>query len=240
MAIEAASTPAAPVSLGEYESVDWRALPTLEARSHAYVPEQVAETLRREIAAGRIPPGTKLPEVLLATTLGVSRHTLRAGLHLLEEDGIAERVPNRGVFVLSPSRNDLVEIYGVRRIVEPGILRTVTFGAEALSELERLARGSGLQRITELAEANQAFHRLIVSAAASDMLDRMMARVFARMQLAFSGYDHSAYLSFRERHITIVEHLRRGEPALAAAELERYLDDSERIALTGYAAKLDE
>lgn len=214
----------------------WGALPRLSDREHAFVPEQVAQTLRDEISAGRIPPGAKLPEVVLSEAMVVSRHTLRAGLQLLEEDGMARREPNRGVFVVSPSLADLEEIYRIRRIIEPGVVRTLAIDAHALDALESAARGADepdtdASDAASLAAANQAFHRVLIEQAGSELLNRTMARVLAQMRLAFSGYDPSVYREFRERHLAIVELLRRGEAETAASVLDDYLRDSERRAV---------
>lgn len=219
------------------DAFQWAALPSLGAKTHAFVPDQIAQTLKKEIAAGRIPPGTKLPEVLLATSMNVSRHTLRAGLHVLEEEGMARREPNRGVFVISPTLADLTEVYRVRRIVEPGILRTVPFDAAAAARLEAAVNTTDVESISLLAESNQTFHRLIVEHAGSDVLSRAMSRIFALMQLAFSDYVISDYTDFRTRHFTIIEYLRRGDTERAAQTLDTYLRDSERIALTRFKGR---
>lgn len=63
----------------------------------------IAETLRREIAAGAYGPGDKLPsEAELARRFGVNRHTVR---HALAELALAGEVRSRrgaGVFVAGP------------------------------------------------------------------------------------------------------------------------------------------
>lgn len=212
------------------------ALPRLGPRAHAHVPDQVAGTLRREISAGRIPPGAKLPEVALARAMEVSRHTLRAGLQLLEEEGLARREPNRGVFVASPSSEDLLELYRVRRVIEPGVMRTACFDAAALDALEAAARACDVESAASLAEANQAFHRLLVERAGSELLDRLMARILAQMRLAYTDYDVSVYRAFREEHIRIVDLLRAGEAERAADALDAYLRDSERRAIRAHGA----
>jgi len=65
----------------------------------------IAEQLTAGIAAGRLPPGTRLPpERELALSLGVSRMTVRQALGDLERDGLLRRVVGRagGTFVCEP------------------------------------------------------------------------------------------------------------------------------------------
>src|SRR5437870_5392849 len=61
---------------------------------------QVAEQLRRDVAAGRYAPGDRLPsEGDLARAFSVSRGTLRQALGELAGDGLLQTVPGHGTFV---------------------------------------------------------------------------------------------------------------------------------------------
>ncbi|MFC7703552.1 phosphonate metabolism transcriptional regulator PhnF [Plastorhodobacter daqingensis] len=59
----------------------------------------IADTLRRELAAGLYPPGAKLPtEAALAARFGVNRHTLRHALSVLAQEGLVHSRRGAGVF----------------------------------------------------------------------------------------------------------------------------------------------
>jgi GntR family transcriptional regulator, phosphonate transport system regulatory protein len=59
------------------------------------------QTLEADIAAGRYPPGARLPsEADLAARFGVNRHTVRRALAALAEAGIVHARRGAGVFVL--------------------------------------------------------------------------------------------------------------------------------------------
>lgn len=61
---------------------------------------RIAETLRRHIAAGDYQPGDLLPsEAQLMTEFRVSRHTVRAALARLGQDGLITRVKGKGSIV---------------------------------------------------------------------------------------------------------------------------------------------
>ncbi|WAX55162.1 GntR family transcriptional regulator [Jatrophihabitans cynanchi] len=65
--------------------------------------EAVFAHIQREIAAGRLTPGTKLlGERRFAEQLSVSRETVRLGLRMAEQAGLIVRVPTRGTFVAPP------------------------------------------------------------------------------------------------------------------------------------------
>lgn len=66
---------------------------------------RIAEELRRQIQAGEIPPGDKLPsERVLAEKYGAARNTAREAVRLLAEQGLVTAKHGRGVFVRERQR----------------------------------------------------------------------------------------------------------------------------------------
>ncbi|MEN8255318.1 MAG: GntR family transcriptional regulator [Verrucomicrobiota bacterium] len=64
--------------------------------------QKMAQTLRKQITAGKRAAGSRLPtEMELAGTHGVSRITVRHALQLLEDEGLILRRPKLGTFVSS-------------------------------------------------------------------------------------------------------------------------------------------
>ncbi len=64
--------------------------------------QQIADELRRGIAAGRYLPGRALPsESEIAATLGVARLTVRKAVRVLADEGLVEVSRGRGAFVSS-------------------------------------------------------------------------------------------------------------------------------------------
>ena len=96
--------------------------------------QQISEMLIREIAAGRMIDGEKLPpEREMAVGLGIAVGTLRKALAELERKGLLERVQGSGNYVRS--KPDVASVYSMFRLelVDAGGLPT----AKVLS-VERL------------------------------------------------------------------------------------------------------
>jgi GntR family transcriptional regulator len=86
--------------------------------------QQIAELLIRDIAAGRLIDGERLPpERDMAATLGIAVGTLRQALKSLTEKGFLERVQGSGNYVRA--RSDAASVYALFRLgVEGGGLPT--------------------------------------------------------------------------------------------------------------------
>lgn len=64
---------------------------------------QVTAAIRRQIESGELSSGSMLPpEIALARQLGVSRHTMRAGLDALVREGLLVRQRGKGTIVARP------------------------------------------------------------------------------------------------------------------------------------------
>lgn len=98
--------------------------------------QQIAELLIRDIAAGRLIDGERLPpERDMAATLGIAVGTLRQALQSLTEKGLLDRVQGSGNYIRAKA--DAASVYALFRLerVEGGGLPT----ARVLS-VDRLAK----------------------------------------------------------------------------------------------------
>jgi GntR family transcriptional regulator, N-acetylglucosamine utilization regulator len=71
---------------------------------------QLEDGLRRLIDSGELPVGVSLPgEMTLASTLGLSRHTVRHALGVLADQGLISRQRRRGTHVTGGGRASITE-----------------------------------------------------------------------------------------------------------------------------------
>ena len=66
-------------------------------------------TLREQIFAGELPPGTFLDETALCDRLEISRTPLREALKVLTAEGLLRHEPRRGCFVSEVTEQDLFQ-----------------------------------------------------------------------------------------------------------------------------------
>jgi DNA-binding GntR family transcriptional regulator len=87
------------------------------------VAEAVADTLRMRILSGDLGEGEQLRQEVLAAELGVSRIPLREAFRLLEGEGLITIAPHRGAVVAVRSPEEIGELFDLRVLLEPDILR---------------------------------------------------------------------------------------------------------------------
>ena len=150
---------------------------------------EVAAHLRQDISKGRLAPGTRLLESDLAVSFGVSRGPVREALRDLARAGLVVGVPNRGMFVCTPSDADLEEIFVLREALESAALRLAITKVlpEDADRLRGLLHGMETARERRDSAGRKAldlrFHREIFLIAGSARLLRSYDDLVAEMLL---------------------------------------------------------
>ena len=81
--------------------------------------ESVYSKIKKKILVGEMKPGTRIVEVTLAESLGVSRTPVREAIRQLEKEGMVTVVePRRGSYVSDISVRHMVDILEVRGELE--------------------------------------------------------------------------------------------------------------------------
>ncbi len=80
--------------------------------------EDVYDQLKQAIIDQDIEPGARLVESRIAPMLGISRTPLREALHKLEREDWIEKMPSGGFKVMTLSREDIEETFGIRSVLE--------------------------------------------------------------------------------------------------------------------------
>jgi DNA-binding GntR family transcriptional regulator len=197
--------------------------------------EEIREQLIDDILSGRLAPGTRIVETRLAQELGVSQAPVREALRDLELFGFVVSSPFRGTQVRKISREDLLEIYPVRAVLEGVAARAAATRIDeaTLAQLEELigAMRAAATRNDHRAhvDADFAFHHAIVKASGN----RMLQHVWQTMRLATTTFvthsmtqlTHRSLHEIGERHVPVLEALRARDPVVAEAAMRRHIEE---------------
>ncbi|MEZ4636385.1 MAG: GntR family transcriptional regulator [Caldilineaceae bacterium] len=130
--------------------------------------ENVTSILRQSIINGSLPPGSELNQVQIAEQLGTSRGPVNEALGQLEQEGLIENIPYKGVLVTPLSERYVEEIYSVNAALEKLSLgRAIdNMNDEEIAELDsivdQISAAAKLGSLEDLVALDLAFHEYIM------------------------------------------------------------------------------
>ena len=160
---------------GEQNLKDFITLP--ERRS---LGQSVYENLKEAIIQGTLVPESRVVETRFAEALGISRTPVREAMHKLEREGLLRQDPKGGFYVVGLTREDIVEAFGIRSVLESYAARLATLRhkegelaplEEKLSEYQICLKKG---RVDELPGINTEFHDLLYGLSRSPRLVKMI------------------------------------------------------------------
>ncbi len=202
------------------------------------MPATIYDSLRSRILDQTEPPGATLTEAAVAVRFGVARPTAKIALERLVADGLLRREAHRAARVPELSRDDIVDLFATRRLIESAALGALATAGEipaaalaAHRALLDLARSGGA-----FAGQDAAFHRALVAASPSRRLARMHAGLMGEIELCIGqvqAHDLMAAAEVARQHQLILDAVTAGD-ATAAADLTRAHIDAAGSALLAH------
>ncbi len=211
--------------------------------------DYVFDRLKEAIINGEMAPGSRIIENRLANSLGISRTPVREAIHKLDRAGFLKRLSRGGFTVVSLTRDDIEEAFGIRSILESYAARlaTIKHKEEDLKPLEDLSKEyqSCLDKgqIDELYRINTKFHDMLSALSGSPKLIKMIVDLkdqiyrFRMMMLSEDGLirvtdkDHQKILKALKMRdpdrveSLVKEHILKGQKLV----LEQLKQDPERF-----------
>ena len=188
--------------------------------------EQTYEALKRAITSMNIYESweaPKLDERHLAEGLGVSRTPVREALARLEQEGLVQTIPRRGVFVVRKTKQEIIEIVTAWAALESMAARLATSVAtgDEIANLRALfAEENGdsvCANLDEYSDKNIAFHQAILALGKCALIEQMADNLFMHMRSIRNRTIGDADRAVRSviDHMHIIEALERRDAGLA-------------------------
>ena len=216
--------------------------------------EEVFELLRRRVVGGEYALGEWLRQEEIANELDVSPTPVREALDQLVAEGLAERIPYRGVRVPQLTEEEIADAYALRLLLESAAVRLAAQHisdeqADALQALllstQRLLESDDVSAYQQL---NRQLHRGIVSASGNRLLVRLYELVinqFPDWMMYASLMDQpdlfrSALRRDFAEHQVLIELIRLHEIEAASRQVVKHMHavGEELVAFTGISADL--
>lgn len=192
----------------------------------------VYRKLKEMIMRRQFTPNERIDAAEIAEQLGVSRTPVRDALNMLDAEGFIKTVPRQGVYVKGVYKEDLVQLFGYREMVE---LYALEVGFEEMSrDWEKLSAiiGTFDKLIAQedwdgfqLMEADIKLHKAIVSYAGNKLISDSYDKLNGHVQIARAYYlqDIHRMKDAHDEHQAFLQTLKAGDKEGAKRLLKEHL-----------------
>ncbi len=197
--------------------------------------ERAYRIIRENIINLRFPPGSILNEKDLVEQIGASRTPIREALSRLEQDQLVVILPQRGSFVAEISAKTINDVYQVREMLEPELVRRVVpileeAGLAAFRDRFAALRGDDYEKAIA---ADNDFHNFVLRSCNNDYLSRMMGTLYAeneRIRILMIRAPQRMQESTVE-HLAIIEAMMARDVNLAVEAMRIHMANARRSAI---------
>jgi DNA-binding GntR family transcriptional regulator len=155
--------------------------PQRTPRSAKSSPDIVVDAILSGIRTGRLVPGQRLVEADLTHSLNISRGPVREALKRLAAEGVVTLSQNRGAYVRSLSRTEVIDLLKVVEVVTGLVARLATENLRSgamrdqfVKVSEELMTFEGLGDSQAFIDKRRDFHEVLIVASSNAELQRIM------------------------------------------------------------------
>jgi len=187
--------------------------------------------LKAMVSVYRFQPGVRINVEKLVRELGVSRVPVWEAIRRLEQEGLLQTIPNRGVFMVEMTLERAFELFQVRGALErlAGRLAAENVDKRSLEKLEKCLsqQVEAVQKgdVIAYSELDYQFHSLVYKMSGNFVLGEMLESIRTRMQ-PVNMQIMPILLDLYQDHNAILEGLRARRPDRVE---KAFLSHSERL-----------
>jgi DNA-binding GntR family transcriptional regulator len=190
--------------------------------------DRVAALLRERILDGDVPSGARVVEADLVDDSGTARHTVRAALRALEDEGLVTIEPYRGARVVALDADAVLALYELRTAleVEAAHLALTRHGGRLppavheAADVLAAACARARPRWSTVSRAHGDLHTAIVRAARSPRILATHQRLTAQTRLfLLQVRPHYTFERLADEHLALVRDLEAGGPEVLRSHL---------------------
>lgn len=206
-----------------------------ETRTDLTLSENLSIQIEQDIVEGRLLPGDRLEEEVLAARFDASRTPVREALRSLGTVGLVRIQPRIGATVSKPTVSEVIELFEVVAEMEAAAARLVCLRArdEDIARIIECHEFCEEQARTGTAEsyfdANNKFHRTIWTAAGNYVLEDQIALLDRRL----SPYRRFITFNPGRQQEAVAEHARIAEAIRSRDEAATVVAMREHVTVLG-------
>lgn len=186
------------------------------------ISEQVFTTLKREILAGELQPGTRLLVLEIAKKFEISQAPVREALERLKQSGFITGIPNKGSVVSNITSKEIKDIFELREIIEGYAVRqsmnqlTEEDFTYLESIIEQMNGANEKNDLLSILELDMEFHGFFYKRCDNHMIlelwNQMKMKVMRFMAISNRHFSTDGLAVW---HLRLIDVLRSGDGQLA-------------------------
>ncbi|RPH39960.1 MAG: GntR family transcriptional regulator [Planctomycetota bacterium] len=193
--------------------------------------DSVYQRLVEAIQTGALAGGAALHVADLAAQFSVSPSPVRDAISRLTAEGLVTNNPNRRTTVVSFTKQDIIDTFQLREILECGAVRLAAknIAPARLAELRKVAEqcdelaDNPVQKKAKLDLDNQ-FHLLVAEASGNALLRAEVARCNRRVRaIQWLKLDPPTMKQAHPEHLKVIAALEKKDPDAAEAAMKTHL-----------------
>ena len=193
--------------------------------------------IREKIVNCEYMPNQFMTETELTEMIGVSRTPIREAINKLEQEGLVQVLPKRGIMIKEITVGTINDMFEIRILVEPYLVET--YGKDIPKEeikrqLEIAADDTVLFYGKNGFRKDNELHQLFYSASHNSYFEEIMHRSYAlnqRMRILSGMRSEERIRETQEEHYKILESMLNKEFAQAAQYMKEHLKNSRQAAV---------
>lgn len=180
------------------------------------------QAIKEMISNHRFQPGTRLNVESLAKEMGVSRTPVWEAVGRLEQEGLIENIPNRGVFMVELTPEQALQLYEVRELLEGMAARLAASNISSagikrmercLENQERVVMEGDLVGYSQL---DFEFHAVVYEACGNPYLQELLETIKNKMR-PLTTHLAPILPDLYDDHNKLLAALKAGDPEKAEA-----------------------
>lgn len=207
--------------------------------------EVAYDEIKELIISNQLEPGQYITETEMQQRLDMGRTPIRDAMRELERDQLLVIHPRRGAEVSSITPRKIRELFQVRLLVEPSILKTEMDGLDMdrLREMQtefskHIDKDSPTlyDEIVELADVDNEFHRMITDLCDNSYVDRLIDSLFdyQRMIRIVVSHNVDRFNESNMEHVKLIDAILDGDCETACDLLTEHLSNSLEATLQNF------
>jgi DNA-binding GntR family transcriptional regulator len=213
----------------------------VRARPKESLKDRAYRIIKSKIVNCEFPPNAFLNELELVSEIGTSRTPIREAMSKLENERLVRILPKKGVVVTGIAYHEVDEVYQLRELLEPFIIRTWGDEIDPVKLKHFRVAMAALDESVSNArkfQLDDEFHRLIVGHSHNRFVMQVLDSVYdqtQRIRIISGNLLRRRLEDTCTEHLRIIDLLLQKRLAEAAQAMERHLRNARRAAFTSLA-----